>query len=270
MVRIVILMCAFACAAPVAAANAIDVPPSWKDPSTGMEFVPITGGCYPMGDTFGDGDHNERPVHEVCVDDFYIGKYEVTQGQWTRIMDTNPSAFAHGDDYPVESIMLSEIEEFIRRLNQQGKGFFRLPSEAEWEYVCRNGGQPVRYGTGGDELSHGTANYFGDDGDPWPETAPVGTFPPNALGVHEMSGNVWEWVADVYASDGYEKHTRLNPLFTDSGPSRLVRGGAWSHDAHFARCSKRHMHCRPSVRYDIIGFRLVREAPVGSGDGLRR
>lgn len=235
--------------------------PIWEEPSTGMDFVPIKGGCYEMGDTFGDGDHNERPVHEVCVDDFYIGKYEVTQGQWTRIMGTNPSAFARGDDYPVESIMLSEIQEFIRRLNQEGKGFYRLPTEAEWEYVCRNGGQRTRYGTGSNELNHANANYFGDDDDPWPETAPVGTFSPNALGVHEMSGNIWEWVADVYASDSYEKHGRFNPLFTGTGPSLLVRGGAWSHDSQFARCSKRHMHCRPSVRYDIIGFRLVQEAP---------
>lgn len=258
MLKIAGVICAFTCAPPSLAEGAAAAR-NWVEPSTGMEFVPVRGGCYEMGDSFGEGDHNERPLHEVCVDDFYIGKYEVTQGQWNRVMGANPSAFAHGDDYPVESIMLSEIEEFIRRLNQAGKGFYRLPTEAEWEYVCRNGGQPIRYGTGGNALSHEVANYAGDAADPWPETSPVGTFAPNALGVHDMSGNVWEWVADVYAFDGYAKHDRFNPLFTGNGPSRLVRGGSWSHDPHFARCSKRHMHCRPSVRYDIIGFRLVQE-----------
>lgn len=265
MTKIVALVCAFACTLPAARATAAegegDRPRLWREPSSGMEFVLVKGGCYEMGDTFGDGDHNERPVHEVCVDDFYMGKYEVTQGQWSRIMGNNPAAFPKGDDYPVESVMVSEIETFILRLNQAGHGLFRLPTEAEWEYACRNGGQRVKYGTGGNEMSHDLANYLGEEDDPWPETAPVGTFPPNALGLHDMSGNLWEWVADIYAADAYQKHDRINPLYMESGPSRVVRGGGWSHDSQFARCSKRHMHCRPSVRYDIIGFRLVREVP---------
>ncbi|MFA7095308.1 MAG: formylglycine-generating enzyme family protein [Gammaproteobacteria bacterium] len=265
MTKIAALVCAFACTLPAARATAAegegDLPRLWREPSSGMEFVLVKGGCYEMGDTFGDGDHNERPVHEVCVDDFYMGKYEVTQGQWSRIMGNNPAAFPKGDDYPVESVMVSEIETFILRLNQAGHGLFRLPTEAEWEYACRNGGQRVKYGTGGNEMSHDLANYLGEEDDPWPETAPVGTFPPNALGLHDMSGNLWEWVADIYAADAYQKHDRINPLYMESGPSRVVRGGGWSHDSQFARCSKRHMHCRPSVRYDIIGFRLVREVP---------
>lgn len=107
MTKIAALVCAFACTLPAARATAAegegDLPRLWREPSSGMEFVLVKGGCYEMGDTFGDGDHNERPVHEVCVDDFYMGKYEVTQGQWSRIMGNNPAAFPKGDDYPVES-----------------------------------------------------------------------------------------------------------------------------------------------------------------------
>ncbi|MDD3449933.1 MAG: SUMF1/EgtB/PvdO family nonheme iron enzyme [Gammaproteobacteria bacterium] len=234
---------------------------AWREPETGMEFLLMKGGCYAMGDTFGDGDHNEVPVHEVCVSDFYLGRHEVTQGQWERLMGENPAAFAEGPDYPIESIRLDEIEEYILRLNQLGHGTFRLPTEAEWEYACRAGGKERRFGTETGAYGAELANVAAEDGeeDPWPETAPVGSFPPNEAGFHDMSGNVWEWVADIYAPDAYAKHQEWNPLYREEGPSRMVRGGSWSHESHFARCSKRHMHCRPSVRYDIIGFRLVRE-----------
>lgn len=242
-------------------ATADPLPATWIEPESGMEFVLVKGACYPMGDTFGDGEHNEVPVHEVCLDDYYLGKYEVTQGQWRRIMGDNPAEYANGDDYPVESVMLTEVDAFIRRLGRGSGETFRLPTEAEWEFACRGGGQAVKYGTGGNEIDHRNANITGGANDPWPETAPVGSFAPNVLGLHDMSGNVWEWVSDIYAADAYGKHTRDNPRFDEPGPSRLVRGGAWSHDGPFARCSKRHMHCRPSVRYDIIGFRLVREVP---------
>lgn len=238
-----------------------DAGASWTEPTTGIEFTAIAGGCYPMGDTFGDGEHNEVPVHEVCVGDFQLGRFEVTQEQWTRVMGSSPASLAAGPHYPVESVTLAEIEEFIARLNRFGQGRFRLPTEAEWEYACRAGGQARRYGTAAGDYGPNLANVTAADGvdDGWLETAPVGSFPPNALGLHDMSGNLWEWVADIYAADAYARHGAWNPLYAQEGPSRLVRGGAWSHDAPFARCSKRHMHCRPSVRYDIIGFRLVRE-----------
>ena len=248
------------CLAPGARAGAT-LADTWIEPGSGMEFVLIKGDCYLMGDTFGDGEHNEVPVHEVCLDDYYLGKYEVTQGQWQRVMGDNPAEYAHGENHPVESVMLTEIDAFIHRLNRSSGEVFRLPSEAEWEFACRGGGQAVKYGTADKHISPHNAHIGGEATSPWPGTAPVGSFAANVLGVHDMSGNVWEWVSDIYAADAYSKHQRHNPRFDAPGPSRLVRGGAWSHDGHFARCSKRHMHCRPSVRYDIIGFRLVREVP---------
>ncbi|MEO5343765.1 MAG: formylglycine-generating enzyme family protein [Gammaproteobacteria bacterium SHHR-1] len=229
----------------------------WREPTTGMELVRLPAGCFSMGDGFGDGEHNERPLHEVCLDTFWIGRHEVTQGQWQALMGDNPSAYP-GQRYPVEQVRLDEIEEFIRRLNQLGQGTFRLPSEAEWEYACRSAGQGHRFATIDGHFSPSGVNTDAED-DPWPETAPVDELAANALGIQGMSGNLWEWVADIYAADAYSKHSRDNPLYSQQGPSRVVRGGAWSHAPHFARCSKRHMHCRPTVRYDIIGFRLVRE-----------
>lgn len=234
----------------------------WREPITGMEFVRVQGGCFHMGDVFGDGAFNEKPVHEVCIDDFLIGRTEVTQGQWQAVMGDNPSFFARGPDYPVEGMTLQEIEQFIQRLNAAGNGHFRLPTEAEWEYACRAGGRKAKYGTRNGEIGGGLANYQAAEGapDPYPETAPVASFPPNPLGLYDMSGNVWEWVADIYAADAYKHHRRDNPLYQGNGPSRLLRGGGWSFEAPFLRCAKRRMHCRPSVRYDFIGLRLVREA----------
>lgn len=114
---------------------------TYTDPVTGMEFVYVQGGCYQMGDTFGDGGSDEKPVHEVCVDDFYIGKYEVTQGEYKKIMGSNPSSFQKGDRYPVETVSWNHAQTFIRKLNYRSGKTFKLPTEAEWEYAARSGGK---------------------------------------------------------------------------------------------------------------------------------
>jgi hypothetical protein len=106
-------------------------PSIYRDSSTGMEFILVKGGCFEMGDTFGDGDFDEKPTHEVCLKDFHLGKYEMTQGQWKKVMGNNPPRFKDGDEYPVESVTWNEIQEFIRRLNQMSGRGHRLPTEAE-------------------------------------------------------------------------------------------------------------------------------------------
>lgn len=115
-----------------------------------IEMVQVKGGCYQMGDTFGDGvDEWEKPVHEVCVDDFTIGKYDVTQGQWEAVMGNNPSFFKScGDNCPVEQVSWNDAQDFIHKLNEMTGEKYRLPTDAEWEYAARSGegmgNMPVR------------------------------------------------------------------------------------------------------------------------------
>ncbi len=233
-------------------------PEAWREPLTGMNFIKMTGGCYQMGDTFGKGESNELPVHEICLRSYWVGQYEVTQGEWNKAVAFNPSAFSASAQHPVDSVNQTDITNFIEKLGNANPGRkFRLPTEAEWEYACRAAGLQTMYGGQQPPTGGNTAEYADQHGE---STLPVGSFSANALGLHDMSGNLWEWVSDVYAADAYLQHPRNNPQYNASGPSRLLRGGGWSHPAGFARCSKRHMHCRPSARFDFVGFRLVLEA----------
>jgi formylglycine-generating enzyme required for sulfatase activity len=182
---------------------------AWREPTTGMEFVPIPGGTYEQGcgSWTSDCDDDEKPTRRVTLSPFWLGRTEVTQEQWTRVMGSNPSRF-QGEERPVEQVSWDDAQEFIRRLNAQSRGAtFRLPTEAEWEYACRAGGKPVPYGTQGGELSPRLAKYDSRDG-----TVPVGRYPPNALGLHDMSGNVWEWTQDVYDGNAYLSGTVTNPV----------------------------------------------------------
>lgn len=233
---------------------------SWSEPVTGMEFVRVPAGCYTMGDTFGGGDHNELPAHEVCVKEFWIGKFEVTQGEWSALMPENPSAWSGSPRHPVDGVTQRDVAQLTQLLMDKNPGrVFRMPTEAEWEFACRAGGRAEKFGGAAPPAGANTAEYANLHGE---GTLPVGSFLPNALGIHDMSGNLWEWVSDVYAADAYERHDRQDPHYQAEGPARLLRGGGWSHDAFFARCSKRHMHCRPSARFDFVGLRLVMEAPA--------
>ena len=229
----------------------------WREPATGMEFVRVPAGCFDMGDTFGDGETNELPVHKVCMSAYWIGRHEVTQAQWTSLMDYNLSVFATSPQHPVASVNQIDIETFVRKLGEHHPGkVFRLPTEAEWEYACRAAGKAEKFGGEAPPEGANTAEYADEHGE---GSVAVGAFAPNALGLHDMSGNLWEWVSDVYAADAYEQHAAENPHYQAAGPARMLRGGGWSHPGAFARCSKRHMHCRPSARFDFVGFRLVLE-----------
>lgn len=225
-------------------------------PASALTFTTVPGGCFTMGDTTGQGAFHERPAHEVCLDSFALGTTEVTHGQWRAVMgDAHP--LSSGDpDTPVQGVTIGDIDAFLARLNGLGAGRFRLPTEAEWEYACRAGGDQ-EYGTATGAISPREANVEGGE-DGWDETAPVGRYPPNALGLLDMSGNLWEWVEDVYAADAYGKHAAANPVYREAGPSRVLRGGGWSFEPESARCRTRRMNCRPSVRYDFVGLRLVR------------
>jgi formylglycine-generating enzyme required for sulfatase activity len=228
--------------------SADSAPASWRDPVTGMEFVLVPGGCYAMGSATGHRD--ERPVHEVCIREFYVGKYEVTQGQWRQVMGVNPSRFgACGDACPVEQVSSTEAQAFADRLRQlTGKGY-RLPTEAEWEYACRSGGKEQSW-CGGDTLD-ALAWHAGNSGG---KTHPVGLKQPNGLGLYDMSGNVWEWVNDLKGD--YTLEPRQDPQGPKSGVTRVRRGGSWQYGAAQARSTWRSHGYLDDWALDI-GFRLV-------------
>jgi len=223
----------------------------WVEPTTGIEFVWVEGGCFQMGDAFGDGDNDEKPVHEVCVDSFGISRYEVTQGQWQKIMGNNPSRFTNGKNYPVEQVSWDDTQGFIRKLNSYSSSCFRLPTEAEWEYAARSGGKKQKYAGSSnvDRLAWYDCNSGGS-------THPVGTKEPNGLGLYDMSGNVWEWTSDWYGKDYYQQSPRNNPQGPSSGSFRVIRDGCWNGSSWLIRSTNRDRF-KPGYRLDNLGFRLV-------------
>jgi formylglycine-generating enzyme required for sulfatase activity len=218
-----------------------------------VPMVFVQGGTFTMGCTGEQGggcDDDEKPAHSVTVSDFYIGKYEVTQKQWVEVMGSNPSEFK-GDDLPVEKVSWDDVQEFIRKLNQQTGKKYRLPTEAEWEYAARGGNK-----SGGYKYSGG--NNIGDvawyDGNSSNKTNKVGKKSPNELGIYDMSGNVREWVSDWFGN--YPSGAQTNPAGPSSGSYRVRRGGSWSYDAGDCRVSYRDGY-DPDSRSGNIGFRLV-------------
>jgi formylglycine-generating enzyme required for sulfatase activity len=181
-----------------------------------MEFVQISPGEFMMGCSTGDIDCNadERPIHHVqLTKPFQLGKYEVTQAQWTSVMGSNPSTMK-GDDRPVETVSKDEAHEFLNKLNAQNDGYhYRLPTEAEWEYAAR-AGSTTPYAGSLDEI----AWYTGNSED---ETHPVGKKKPNAWGLYDMEGNVKEWVEDNYSQNYYTNSPATDP----TGPQGGQRGG---------------------------------------------
>ncbi len=234
------------------------LPEAFVDPVCGLEMVLVPGGTFEMGDLFGDGVENERPVHPVTLDGFYIGRCQVTQAQWRHLVSENPSRF-QGPDLPVEQVTWDDACAFARQLTQAHKGryHFDLPTEAQWEFAARSGGKPELYAGGGD--IDRLAWYEANSGS---RTNPVGTKAPNGLGLYDMSGNVWEWCRDTFNADAYARHSANNPVFEINGSDRVIRGGSWNLDAWSARCARRF-----SFRADLfgggLGFRLVM-IPMGT------
>jgi formylglycine-generating enzyme required for sulfatase activity len=206
------------------------------EPVTGMEFVYVPAGTFQLGDLYGDGWDNELPLQEVCVEGFYLSKHPATQGQWEKVMPENPSMFKKGAVYPVEQVSWADVQAFIRRLNELSAsgGEFRLPTEAEWEYAARSGGRKELY-AGSDDIA-GVAWYADNSRS---STQPVGLKAANGLGLHDMSGNVWEWCQDVYIPGAAAGTGRDRPAAKKDVTERVIRGGCFSLDDWSARCSRR-------------------------------
>ncbi len=223
----------------------------------GLQFVPIPAGTFDMGSTEGAAD--EQPVHTVTISkDFYLGKYEVTQKQWDAVMESNPSTFILcGSDCPVESVSWEDVQEFLSRLNEaEGQPIFRLPSEAEWEYAARSGASS-RYFFGDDAGQLGEYAWF--SGNAESQVHRVGRKQPNLWGLHDMNGNVWEWVADWYEAAYYEVSPSTDPPGPATGVMRVRRGGGWSNGPDELRSAGR-SSLFPGSRHSVLGFRVLKTA----------
>ncbi|MBI5747219.1 MAG: formylglycine-generating enzyme family protein [Nitrospirae bacterium] len=207
----------------------------WASDLEGM--VLVKGGCYDMGDTFGDGNSDESPVHNVCLDDFYIGEHEVTQGEWQEIMGDNPSFFKGCDYCPVEWVSWNDTQGFIERLNKKRGKNYRLPTEAEWEYAARSGGKKERYSGTSSESELGNYAWYNNNSEF--KTHPVKQKRPNSLGLYDMSGNVWEWVSDWYDEGYYKNSPKDNPKGPSTGKYRVLRGGSWGSGPGLIRVADR-------------------------------
>ncbi len=239
---------------------------SYKEVINGHEFwmLPVQGGPFLMGSPNGEADafDYERPQHKVTVPDFYLGKYPVTQALWKAIMQgENPSSF-QDDDRPVERVSWDDAQAFIKQLNELTTSsrptdhFYRLPTEAEWEYAARGGphhAEGYKY-AGSDRLKD--VAWFKNNSEG--ETKPVGLKYANQLGLHDMSGNVHEWCEDDWR-DNYNGAPSDGTAWVDRpqrGASRVDRGGSWVGQAHKCRVACRHDY-PPGSRWSLLGFRLA-------------
>ena len=220
------------------------------------EMVLVKGGCFQMGDTFGNGSEDERPVHKVCVDDFYIGKYEVTQREWVELMETNPSDFKNCDNCPVENVSWVDASKYIKKLSEKTGKQYRLPTEAEWEYASRSGGKKELWSGTSDDVKLGDYAWYRNNTDE--STNPVGRKKPNGLGIYDMSGNVSEWVWDGYDKKYYEKSPEDNPKapLDEHKNERVFRGGSWIAKPWAIRTTNRNMNA-PDTKDAVCGFRLA-------------
>lgn len=217
-----------------------------------IEMVHVKGGTFNMGALPNDTEakSDEKSVHKVTLSDFSIGKYEITQKQWVEIMGSNPSEFK-GDNLPVENVSWDDIQIFIKKLNAKTGKNYRLPTEAEWEYAARGGDKLNEFKYSGSDSADDVAWF---DKNSKEQTHPVGTKSPNALGIYDMSGNVWEWCSDWY--DYYNSAPQTNPKGPSSGTTHLLRGGGWNSDAGYCRITYRGGRIS-DFRNMNSGFRLV-------------
>jgi formylglycine-generating enzyme required for sulfatase activity len=252
-------------------------PPAVIKNAIGMTFALIPAGKFLMGSPDAESHRagQEGPQHEVAITrPFYVGVTPVTQGQWERLKNKNPSAFQSGrgggPDHPVEQVTWEEAVKFCRKLSElpaerSAGRVYRLPTEAEWEYACRAGTEtPFSFG---DTLVPRQAHFAGNDPSGWKQkgrnggkTAPVATHPANAWGLHDLHGNVLEWCQDWFDEYYYFESLPADPPGPKNGFLRVVRGGCWSQFGHECRSAARLGH-DPESRSDTIGFRVVLELP---------
>jgi len=241
----------------------------------GMVFV--EGGTFQMGDRIGNGYGDELPLHDVAVSSFFIGQYEVTQGEYEEIMGNNPAHnYGEGGNYPVyyvswyDAVAYCNVRSTVEGLTPCYSGTicnfnangYRLPTEAEWEYAARGGIQQTDNFEYSGSNTIGNVSWYGYYDNPQgtaieENTYPVGTKAPNQLDIYDMSGNVCEWCGDWYAD--YDSISQTNPTGPATGSIRVLRGGSWYNYADDCRVADRYYNYQNINGY-YIGFRVVRRA----------
>lgn len=218
-----------------------------------IDMVRVEAGTFTMGATseMKDPYDDEKPTHQVTLtNDYYIGKYEVTQALWKAVMGNNPSRFK-GDNLPVELVSWDDCQKFISKLNNITGKKFRLPTEAEWEYAARGGKKSRGFQYSGSNNLSDVAWYDGNSGN---KTHAVGTKQANELGIYDMSGNVCEWCQDWY--DKYSSSSQVNPIGANSVSRRVIRGGNWLNYAGHC-CSSCRSFGASDIGMNFLGLRLV-------------
>ena len=218
-----------------------------------IDMVRVKAGTFTMGATreMENPYDDEKPIHQVTLtNDYYIGRYEVTQALWKAVMGNNPSKY-EGDNLPVEQVSWDDCQEFISKLNIITGKTFRLPTEAEWEYAARGGKKSRGYQYSGSNNISDVA-WHEDNSDS--KTHAVGTKQANELGIYDMSGNVNEWCQDRYGF--YSSSSQVNPTGSNSRYNRVYRGGSWFNNAGFCRSSYRRSNT-PDNCNSYLGLRLV-------------
>ena len=222
-----------------------------------FNFCLVEGGTFSMGATpeqniFAAFD--EKPAIEVTLSDFYLAETPVTQELWQGVMNNNPSHF-NGEKLPVERISWDECNEFIEKLNDMTGEFFRLPTEAEWEYAARGGNKSKKNKySGSDDISIDNAVWYKENSDSM--SHPAKSKKPNEIGLYDMSGNISEWCSDWYFNSYSIGLSHTNPCGPSTGQTKVYRGGSWNDKAINCRVSKRNS-MNPSYRNKQIGFRLA-------------
>jgi formylglycine-generating enzyme required for sulfatase activity len=270
---------------------------------TFKSMVYIRGGCFLMGDIFNEGSLAERPVHRICLDDFYMGKYEVTVKEFRQFVhetgyiteaerqdgchgwegnrevkkkeyDWKNTGFSQTETHPVVCVTWNDSVQYIKWLNAKEGRNYRLPTEAEWEYAARSGGKHYRFSwvqeMPSDNIADRTAKrkLIGVEADEeyddgYAFTSPVGSFRPNELGLYDMSGNVYEWVEDWLSNDYFQNSPTENPTGPVDGKIKVMRGGSWNPLPRLVTTTARRGNV-PGARGAWIGFRLAH--PIKSAD----
>jgi sulfatase modifying factor 1 len=217
----------------------------------------IKGGCFQMGTAkkidyhSGIENYRERPVHEVCVDSFFMDIYETTQKEWATVIEGEINVHRtahHGDDLPMDHIDFPEALRYCKKLGK------RLPTEAEWEYAARAGSTTLY--PWGDKISRKHSWYSGSA---VRKPHPVGTRKPNAWGLHDMIGSVWEWTYDWYGEHYYKSSPKDNPKGPKGGSWRVIRGGSWIEEADEIRSAVRFPGMQDGTEHFHVGVRCVKD-----------